>query len=143
MLDAYTSTMCLKSWGHTTYAWALIEMSPKKALLDSLVKVAAPTQESYDAFVEVTSKPRHTDGVRSTKPQPNYFYHVVSKPVYVNDEASSQPKGNKEASSQPKSNLRKKMGIPWMSWLMKHGRREDMGQATDGWEHENAINDNG
>nr|GEV30306.1 hypothetical protein [Tanacetum cinerariifolium] len=48
--------------------------------------------------------PRHIDGVRLTKPQPNYFYHAVRKPVNVNDEAStSQPKENKEASWQPKS----------------------------------------
>ncbi|GJS15446.1 hypothetical protein Tco_0409918, partial [Tanacetum coccineum] len=79
------------------------------------VKVAAPTQESDDGFVEVTrkhmkgnqnGKPQHIDGVRLTKPQPNYFYRVVSKLVNVNDEAStSQTKGNKEASSKPKSNV--------------------------------------
>ncbi|GJT96955.1 hypothetical protein Tco_1092473 [Tanacetum coccineum] len=51
-------------------------------------------------------KPRHIDGVRLTKPQTNYFYRAVGKPVNVNEEAStSQPKGNKKGSSQPKSNV--------------------------------------
>ncbi|GJR24140.1 hypothetical protein Tco_0972667 [Tanacetum coccineum] len=79
------------------------------------VKVDAPTQESDDGFVEVTrkhgkgkqnGKPQHIDGIRSTKPQPSYFYRAVSKLVNVNDKTSaSQPRGNKEASSQPKSNI--------------------------------------
>ncbi|GJT36874.1 hypothetical protein Tco_0936739 [Tanacetum coccineum] len=42
-LARLTSTMCLKSWGRNTYAWALIEVSSKKALVDSLV-VAIPFQ---------------------------------------------------------------------------------------------------
>ena len=41
MLDSYMSTMYLKSWGRTSYARALVEVSSKKALLDSLV-VAIP-----------------------------------------------------------------------------------------------------
>lgn len=41
MLDSYTSTMCLKSWGRNSYARALVEVSSKEALLDSLV-VAIP-----------------------------------------------------------------------------------------------------
>nr|GEX62497.1 hypothetical protein [Tanacetum cinerariifolium] len=88
-----------------------LEMSMKKRIPLSIsnisrlvVKVNAPTQELDNGFVEVTSKHekgkqngkhRHIDGVRLTKPPPNYFYRVVSKPVNVNDEAStSQPKGN-------------------------------------------------
>ena len=39
MLDAYTSTMCLKSWGRNNYARALIEVSSKMALVKSLVVV--------------------------------------------------------------------------------------------------------
>ncbi|GKB22848.1 hypothetical protein Tco_0862249, partial [Tanacetum coccineum] len=82
------------------------------------VKVDAPTQELNDGFVEVTRKQgkrkqngkhQHIDGVQLTKPQPNYFYRVVSNPVNVNDEVStSQPKGNREATSQPKSNVNSK-----------------------------------
>ncbi|GJU31920.1 zinc knuckle CX2CX4HX4C containing protein [Tanacetum coccineum] len=138
MLDAYTSTMCLKSWGRNTYARALIEVSSKKALVDSLVvaipfqngsghsmetidieyewqpprcetckifdhkdeqcpkqaKDVNPTQVSDDEFMEVThkngkekhtSKPRHIDGVRLTKPKPNYYYRPISK------KATTQP----------------------------------------------------
>nr|GEX71265.1 zinc knuckle CX2CX4HX4C [Tanacetum cinerariifolium] len=74
------------------------DQCPKK------VKVVSPTQESDGGFVEVTrkhgkeeqnGKPRHIDGVRLTKPQPNYFYRVVSKPA-----STSQPKDNKETASQ-------------------------------------------
>ncbi|GKC12677.1 hypothetical protein Tco_1009459 [Tanacetum coccineum] len=51
MLDAYTSTMCLKSWGRNTYAWALIEVSSKKTLVDSLV-VAIPFQDGSGHSME-------------------------------------------------------------------------------------------
>ncbi|GKC20108.1 hypothetical protein Tco_1022258 [Tanacetum coccineum] len=84
------------------------DQCPKK------VKVVVPNQVSDDGFAEVTrmhrkgkqnSKPRHIDGVRLTKPKPNYYYRPVSKPVNVNGEAStSQPKENKEPSAlKPKN----------------------------------------
>ncbi|GJY14583.1 hypothetical protein Tco_0385005 [Tanacetum coccineum] len=41
MLDGYTSNMCVNSWGHNSYARALIEVSAKSALTDSMV-VAIP-----------------------------------------------------------------------------------------------------
>ncbi|GJZ87926.1 DNA helicase [Tanacetum coccineum] len=41
MLDAYTSSMCQKSWGRNEYARALIEVSALTPLLDSVV-VAVP-----------------------------------------------------------------------------------------------------
>ncbi|GJZ68264.1 hypothetical protein Tco_0631504 [Tanacetum coccineum] len=52
------------------------------------VVVAAPTKVSDDGFVEVTrkhgngkqtAKTRHIDGVRLTKPKPNYYYRPISK----------------------------------------------------------------
>ncbi|GKE50043.1 hypothetical protein Tco_1481301 [Tanacetum coccineum] len=83
------------------------DQCPKK------VKVVVPNQVSNDRFVEVTrkhgkgkqnSKSRHIDGVRLTKPKPNYYYRPVSKPVNMNGEAStSQPNVNKERST-PKPN---------------------------------------
>nr|GEW08675.1 hypothetical protein [Tanacetum cinerariifolium] len=91
MLHAYTSNMCLNSWGRNTYTRALIEVS------------------NY-GFMEVTHKHgkgkqnsnyKQIDGVRLTKPKPNYYY---SKPVNVNGEAStSQPNVKREPSS-PKPN---------------------------------------
>ncbi|GJR24141.1 hypothetical protein Tco_0972668 [Tanacetum coccineum] len=51
MLDAYTSTMCLKSWGRTTYARALIKVTSKKALVNSLV-VAIPFQNGLGHSME-------------------------------------------------------------------------------------------
>ncbi|GJV54642.1 sugar transport protein 13 [Tanacetum coccineum] len=41
MLDSYTSSMCLSSWGKSMYALALIEVSAENELLDSLV-IAIP-----------------------------------------------------------------------------------------------------
>ncbi|GJX43085.1 hypothetical protein Tco_0259761 [Tanacetum coccineum] len=41
MLDGYTSNMCVNSWGRNSYARALIEVSAKITLLDSIV-VAIP-----------------------------------------------------------------------------------------------------
>ncbi|GJU77453.1 zinc knuckle CX2CX4HX4C containing protein [Tanacetum coccineum] len=41
MLDTYTSSMCLSSWGRKEYARALIEVSAEEELLDSMV-IAIP-----------------------------------------------------------------------------------------------------
>ncbi|GKF10851.1 zinc knuckle CX2CX4HX4C containing protein, partial [Tanacetum coccineum] len=41
MLDRYTSNMCVNSWGRNSYARALIEVSAKTTLLDSII-VAIP-----------------------------------------------------------------------------------------------------
>ncbi|GKF40968.1 hypothetical protein Tco_0124310 [Tanacetum coccineum] len=41
MLDSYTSNMCLSSWGRSTYARALIDVSADKELMESLV-IAIP-----------------------------------------------------------------------------------------------------
>ncbi|GJS45285.1 uncharacterized protein Tco_0595406 [Tanacetum coccineum] len=41
MLDAYTSTMCMKSWGRTSYARALVEITSDQELKESIV-VAIP-----------------------------------------------------------------------------------------------------
>ncbi|GKA63014.1 zinc knuckle CX2CX4HX4C containing protein [Tanacetum coccineum] len=89
MLDAYTSNMCLKSWGRNNYARALIEVSSKHVLVDSLVvdeqcpkkvKVAAPTKVSDGGFVEVTrkhenekqtAKSRHIDSFSTSQPKEN------------------------------------------------------------------------
>ncbi|GJU45787.1 reverse transcriptase domain, reverse transcriptase zinc-binding domain protein [Tanacetum coccineum] len=41
MLDSYTSSMCLRSWGRTEYARALIEISAEEKLMESMV-IAIP-----------------------------------------------------------------------------------------------------
>lgn len=41
MLDTYTSTMCLESWGRNNYARALIEITSERVFVESLV-VAIP-----------------------------------------------------------------------------------------------------
>nr|GEW38441.1 hypothetical protein [Tanacetum cinerariifolium] len=69
MLDAYTSSMCLKSWGCATYARALVEVSCKKDLLDSLVK-AIPFQNRLGHSMETTDieyewQPPHCVHVKS------------------------------------------------------------------------------
>nr|GEU33433.1 hypothetical protein [Tanacetum cinerariifolium] len=43
-LDSYTSNMCVSSWGKSTYARALIEVSAENNLLDSLV-IAIPVEK--------------------------------------------------------------------------------------------------
>ncbi|GKF98335.1 hypothetical protein Tco_0297118, partial [Tanacetum coccineum] len=116
--------MCLKSWGRNTYARGLIEVSSKKALVDSLV-VAIPFQNWSGHFMETIDigyecQPPRCSVVKSLiilminvlrklrllLRLENRMMGLWSKPVNVNDEASiSQPKGNKEASSQPKSNV--------------------------------------
>ncbi|GKA86753.1 zinc knuckle CX2CX4HX4C containing protein [Tanacetum coccineum] len=44
MLDAYTSDMCLNPWGRNNYARALVEVSSKRDLVNSLV-VAIPFKD--------------------------------------------------------------------------------------------------
>ncbi|GJT42647.1 hypothetical protein Tco_0951362 [Tanacetum coccineum] len=59
-VDAYTSTMCLKSWGRNTYARELVEVSAEKELVDSLVdndypkkvKEVSPNLVDEDGFIQ-------------------------------------------------------------------------------------------
>ncbi|GJS34385.1 zinc knuckle CX2CX4HX4C containing protein [Tanacetum coccineum] len=51
MLDGYTSNMCVNSWGRNLYARALIEVSTKSALTDSMV-VAIPFKNSSSHSME-------------------------------------------------------------------------------------------
>lgn len=44
MLDSYTSTMCVESWGRSSYARAMIEVNATKELTENLV-VAVPKRE--------------------------------------------------------------------------------------------------
>nr|GFD30925.1 zinc knuckle CX2CX4HX4C [Tanacetum cinerariifolium] len=62
------------------------------------VKVVNPTMTNDDGFMNINqkyrkgkqpSKPKHTDGVRLTKPKPNYYYHSISKPASGNGKAST------------------------------------------------------
>ncbi|GJV93434.1 hypothetical protein Tco_1541247 [Tanacetum coccineum] len=48
---------------------------------------------------------RHIDGIRLTKPKPNYYYRPISKPANVNVEASTlQPKEKEEPSVRHPNN---------------------------------------
>ncbi|GJR80253.1 reverse transcriptase domain, reverse transcriptase zinc-binding domain protein [Tanacetum coccineum] len=132
MLDTYTSSMCLKSWGRKEYARALVEVLAEEELLESLV-VAIPkndgkghtlatisieyewkpprcgvckvfdhvedkcpkvvksvvveesTKNDDDGFTEVKKKkhkpkqPKQVEGVRLSKPKPNFYYRRVEK----------------------------------------------------------------
>ncbi|GJW23351.1 putative reverse transcriptase domain, reverse transcriptase zinc-binding domain protein [Tanacetum coccineum] len=51
MLDGYTSNMCVNSWGRNSYARALIEVSAKSALTDSMV-VAIPFKNGLGHSME-------------------------------------------------------------------------------------------
>ncbi|GJT64447.1 zinc knuckle CX2CX4HX4C containing protein [Tanacetum coccineum] len=51
MLDAYTSTMCLESWGRTSYARALIETTSDQEMKENLV-VAIPRQNGKGYTME-------------------------------------------------------------------------------------------
>ncbi|GJY26627.1 hypothetical protein Tco_0401353 [Tanacetum coccineum] len=76
-------------------------------------KTTTPTPVRDNGFMEVTrkgkrkpaSKPRRIDGVRLTKPKPNYFYCPVDKSANVHREAStSQPKETVQTNTQPAAN---------------------------------------
>ncbi|GKA64407.1 zinc knuckle CX2CX4HX4C containing protein, partial [Tanacetum coccineum] len=196
MLDAYTSTICLKSWGRTTYARALIEVSSKKALMDSLVmaipfqngsghsmetikieyewqppccdtckifdhiddqcpkkvKVVVPTQESDDGFVEVT---HHKEAAS----QSNAFSALEEDNRNPMDDLVDETR--KKVKVPPKKTLRltgiwsgRKANSPKRNIVLSPETKvhcfnrddtefDDMDQAAEGWEHENAYSDNG
>ncbi|GKA34852.1 zinc knuckle CX2CX4HX4C containing protein [Tanacetum coccineum] len=76
MLDAYTSSMCQKSWGRNTYARALVEVSALNPLMESVV-VAVPfldgTGYSFETVeVEYEWQPPRCDTCK-------VFDHVDSK----------------------------------------------------------------
>ncbi|GKC18544.1 zinc knuckle CX2CX4HX4C containing protein [Tanacetum coccineum] len=112
MLDAYTSTMCLKSWGCNTYARALIEVSSKKD--DKCPKQAKDsnlTQVLNDGFVE------------------NSFDSLMEKDkkIEVNNETrkASNDVGSiidDSDSEEVEIFLWKIMGNPLTAWLMMHRR---------------------
>ncbi|GKB07442.1 hypothetical protein Tco_0835726 [Tanacetum coccineum] len=121
MLDAYTSTMCQKSWGRNTYARALIEVSMLNHLKESLV-VAIPfpigsghsletIEVEDDGFTQVSRKnskgkqegrSKHVAGVRLNKPKPNLYYRVVQKfPNAFDGASSSQQNASKKGTKHP------------------------------------------
>lgn len=55
MLDSYTSTMCLKSWGRNSYSRALVKVSSKEALLDSLVVAITTRMGSIIHWIKLIS----------------------------------------------------------------------------------------
>ncbi|GKA87515.1 zinc knuckle CX2CX4HX4C containing protein [Tanacetum coccineum] len=99
MLDTYTSNMCLRSWGRKEYARALVEYEwrPPRcsqccifdhtdANCPKAIKIVEKnTVADSDGFVEVPKKkakskqPRQVEGVRLSKPKPNFYYRCVDK----------------------------------------------------------------
>nr|GEX80229.1 hypothetical protein [Tanacetum cinerariifolium] len=124
MLDAYTSTMCQKSWGRNTYARALVEVSSETDQKDSLVvAILFPNRKGHsletkfkvvetkspanvdenNGFTQVTrkrgkgkqeGKGKQVAGIRLSKPKPNMVYQVVHKPPNNNDGTSSSTKND-------------------------------------------------
>ncbi|GKA83517.1 zinc knuckle CX2CX4HX4C containing protein, partial [Tanacetum coccineum] len=116
MLEAYTSTMCQKSWGRNLYARALVEVSSLAALKESLV-VAIPfpngTGHSLETVEVVDSTPIEDEGgftqvkrkngkgkqdgkakqvanIHLTKPKLKLVYREVQKPpTNKNDKATT------------------------------------------------------
>nr|GEU31114.1 hypothetical protein [Tanacetum cinerariifolium] len=83
-LDAYTSDMCLNSWGRSAYAYALIKISADDVLKEDLV-IAIP--DVADDGFEVVKKKRNkkkkhqkqVDGVVLNKPSLNLHYRRIDK----------------------------------------------------------------
>ncbi|GJT39302.1 zinc knuckle CX2CX4HX4C containing protein [Tanacetum coccineum] len=56
MLDSYTNNMCLSSWGRSTYARALIEVSAEKELMESIVIAILKGKEMGHSLATVEIK---------------------------------------------------------------------------------------
>ncbi|GJV77614.1 hypothetical protein Tco_1509198 [Tanacetum coccineum] len=98
MLDGYTSNMCVNSWGRNSYARALIEVSAKTMLLDSIV-VAIPFPNDDDGFMEV--KRKGGKGKQSIKPN---VYRAINKSTNEKGKPSNT-KATSTDFSQPKTNI--------------------------------------
>nr|GEU95979.1 hypothetical protein [Tanacetum cinerariifolium] len=106
MLDAYMSTMCLKSWGRNNYARALIEVSSKKAIVDSLV-VAIP----FEMAQGDEKCPKHAKDVNLTQVSDDGFVEVIRK----NDQQTLTESRGYEIPLM----LEKGSYIPWASQFMR------------------------
>ncbi|GJU29983.1 zinc knuckle CX2CX4HX4C containing protein [Tanacetum coccineum] len=106
MLDAHTSNMCLNSWGLSSFARALVEISADNDFVESLVvaipreKGFKPTKNGNDGFAHVkrkkkgtnqAAKAKHIEGIKFSKPKSTFIYRPMSKP---NTNHTSQPKKN-------------------------------------------------
>ena len=112
MLDSYTSTMCVKSWGQNSYARALVEVSSLNTLMDHVVVAIPFSNGSGHSLVRIDIeyewKPPccsvckifdHNDvacpkNVKQTKVQPN-----IDEEGFV---AASKRKGKGKAPMQDK-----------------------------------------
>ncbi|GJX07984.1 reverse transcriptase domain, reverse transcriptase zinc-binding domain protein [Tanacetum coccineum] len=84
MLDSYTSSMCLKSWGEKEYVRALIEVSSETELIEILRESTKVIKKDDEGFTVVKkkknkSKNAQVDGIRLTKPSLNLHYKRVDK----------------------------------------------------------------
>ncbi|GJY18245.1 hypothetical protein Tco_0389736 [Tanacetum coccineum] len=83
MLDTYTSSMCLRSWVRNEYDRALVELSAKEDLLDSLV-IAIPHNDGKGhslATIDIEYEWTPPDVLRArlAKPKPTLYYRRVEK----------------------------------------------------------------
>ncbi|XP_071739660.1 uncharacterized protein [Rutidosis leptorrhynchoides] len=85
MLDTYTSTMCLESWGHPNFARAMIEVSATDELKE-YIKLSIPVEpikvvtQDDDGFIKVTKKQSVKVGDKSKH---NGFQMGKSKQTFV------------------------------------------------------------
>ncbi|GJX83055.1 RNA-directed DNA polymerase, eukaryota, reverse transcriptase zinc-binding domain protein [Tanacetum coccineum] len=96
MLDAFTSTMCVEAWGRISFSRALVEISSNTDLKKEVI-MAVPNEDGTSYTREVISveyewqpqvkrkknkdkkadqqpRARHIDGIRLTKPKPNFYW---------------------------------------------------------------------
>nr|GFC41356.1 hypothetical protein [Tanacetum cinerariifolium] len=104
MLDSYTSNMCLYSWGRSTYASALIEISSLTDLKKSLVIVVPLVNKEGHSFatidVEYEWTPPRCDTCK-------IFDHISEKCSKLTKEIT-MPKANEEGFTDVKSKKGKK-----------------------------------
>ncbi|GKA63087.1 zinc knuckle CX2CX4HX4C containing protein [Tanacetum coccineum] len=75
MLDAYTSNICINTWGNNTYARALIEVSAANALLDSLVMaIPIPNVKTRKKKGKKDDGSQAFGGIRLSKPKTNVIW---------------------------------------------------------------------
>ncbi|GJV42718.1 hypothetical protein Tco_1421158 [Tanacetum coccineum] len=90
MLDSYTSSMCIESWGRSSFARCLIEINADDVLQESLT-MGVPLIEGSGFTIETVSIP------------PTVVTHNVATPIVENTNDGFQTVGKKNKKGKTKS----------------------------------------
>ncbi|GKE17832.1 hypothetical protein Tco_1425409, partial [Tanacetum coccineum] len=160
MLDAYTNTMCLESWGRSSYARALIKITSDHDFKEKLIMVVPMAngaghkmartnkrkENDKDGFVTVTHKggkakegskqqAHRINGLKLNKPKPSYYYRLIHNTTksHSNEASSSEPviiKNSFDALNKNEESDNKEVNDVYDESVSHSDRTESKGTST-------------